>query len=151
MTHPLTSPRGPALRGGLALATVVLVTACGGGGTSQPQTVRETSARTPTTSSQSVASDTATVSIEGFEYHPSEIEVATGTSVMWTNEDMFGHTVTAGTPDEPTGQFDGTLGETTDGAGKTFSHTFTEPGTYPYFCDFHPAMRATVTVTAGAS
>jgi len=30
----------------------------------------------------------------------------------------------------------------------TFSYSFTTPGTYDYFCAYHPGMKGTVTVTA---
>jgi len=32
------------------------------------------------------------------------------------------------------------------GKGKTFNFTFTEPGTYTYYCDIHQGMNATITV-----
>ena len=35
-----------------------------------------------------------------------------------------------------------------DGKGKTFSFTFTKPGTYTYYCDIHQGMNATITVVA---
>lgn len=123
--------RGPVLRGGLALLSALLITACGGAGT----------AGDPARPAD------AAVTIEKFAYEPASMEVVVGTEITWTNEDLFGHTVTSGEPTQPSGVFDGSLGETTDGEGATFSWTATEPGTYPYFCDFHPDMRGTVTVT----
>ncbi|MCA9860596.1 MAG: hypothetical protein KC438_12780, partial [Thermomicrobiales bacterium] len=45
----------------------------------------------------------------------------------------------SGTPD---GVFDSGFMET----GATFTHTFTEAGTYPYFCMPHPWMRGTLLV-----
>ena len=35
-----------------------------------------------------------------------------------------------------------------DGKGKTFSFTFTKPGTYTYYCDIHQGMNATIKVVA---
>ena len=31
--------------------------------------------------------------------------------------------------------------------GGTFSYIFEEPGTYEYYCSYHPGMSATITVT----
>src|SRR5581483_4882133 len=35
--------------------------------------------------------------------------------------------------------------------GKSFSYTFTKPGTYEYYCAVHPDMKAVVTVVAAAT
>ena len=74
-----------------------------------------------------------------------DLSVPVGTTVLWTQLDAISHTTTSGTPGDPTGLWDsGTLGQ-----GQTFTHTFTEEGSFPYFCRFHPgSMRATVTVVA---
>ena len=78
------------------------------------------------------------VSVVDVAFEPADIEVPVGTTVDWTNEDPFAHTVTA-----RDGAFDsGTM----DGGG-TFSQTFYEPGTFEYFCAIHPSMTGTVTVT----
>lgn len=92
----------------------------------------------------------AEVAIIDFVFEPESVEVPAGTTVRWTNEDMFAHTVTSGEPGEPTDQFDGQLGEldNVNAAGTTFEHTFTEPGTYPYFCRFHPKMLGEVVVVS---
>jgi len=74
---------------------------------------------------------------------PSELMVKAGTAVTWTNEDDILHTVTSGaTPGTPDGQFDGPM----DGRGKSFSHSFGQPGRYPYFCNRHNSMTGTVVV-----
>ena len=41
------------------------------------------------------------------------IEVEPGTTITWLNEDNIDHTVTSGTPNEPTGVFDAELGNNT--------------------------------------
>ncbi|MGH3440535.1 MAG: cupredoxin domain-containing protein, partial [Nitriliruptorales bacterium] len=91
----------------------------------------------------------AEVTIEDFEFLPPRLEVVAGTTVSWTNEDIFAHTVTSGTPRAPTGRFDGELGSVDSVAarGETVSLTFDEPGSYAYFCRLHPRMTATITVT----
>lgn len=104
------------------------------------------STEAPTDGTETTAGDEVVIS--GFVFEPASIEVAAGTRVRWTNEDMFAHTVTSGQPGGPTGQFDGDLGEldNVDASGTTFDTAFTEPGTYPYFCRFHPKMRGEVVV-----
>jgi plastocyanin len=86
---------------------------------------------------------TAEVTLVNTAFNPPQIEVEAGTTVTWINADTTAHTVTAGTRDAPTGLFDsGNLDP-----GGTFSFTFTEPGTYDYFCTPHDGMDGTVVVT----
>ncbi len=98
----------------LALVAVVLGD-CGGQGSQAPA---------PGEPSSSVA-------IVSFDYTPRDISIAVGTTVTWTNEDEFAHTVTGGTPDDPTLP-EGVMGELgkMNGRGETFSWTFEEAGTY---------------------
>ncbi len=69
-----------------------------------------------------------------------DLEVAKGTTVTWTNQDPASHTVTA-----DDGSFDSGLA-TPLKQGATFSHTFTEAGTFAFHCQIHPSMQGTVTV-----
>ncbi len=66
--------------------------------------------------------------------------IGAGGSVTFENTDPFAHTVTA--KDESTQSFaSGPLAQ--DGE---FVVTFAEPGSYAYFCEIHPTMRASVVV-----
>ncbi|WP_411848860.1 cupredoxin domain-containing protein [Streptomyces mobaraensis] len=80
----------------------------------------------------------ATVSIRDFSFIPSQLTVVADDSVTWTNDDGTDHTVTADDGSFDSGPF---------GPGASFTHTFRQSGTFPYHCDIHPDMRATVTVT----
>ena len=82
------------------------------------------------------------VAIQTFQFQPTLLEIGIGTTVTWTNRDQILHTVTAGAPGAADGRFDGPL----DGTGTTYEFTFTEPGTYAYFCARHEAMRGEVRV-----
>ena len=74
---------------------------------------------------------------------PYEVTVDVGGEVTWSNDDTAAHTVTAGSAvDGPSGVFDSSLFM----AGTTFSHTFEEAGTFPYFCMVHPWMQGVVIV-----
>lgn len=78
-------------------------------------------------------------------YMPQKISISTGTTVVWSNDDRVGHTVTSGSPS------DATTGSTFDSSliapSKDFSYTFLNPGTFEYFCQVHPWMTGLVTVT----
>jgi len=74
---------------------------------------------------------------------PSVVNVNIGDTVTWSNDDTAAHTVTSGTPTDPTNEnFDSNLFM----AGTTFEVTFDEAGTFEYFCMVHPWMLGTVIV-----
>ena len=71
---------------------------------------------------------TVPVTIKDFAYSPKELTVAVGTTVTWTNEDTTAHTVTAD---------NGTFDSKNMDQGATFSFTFTQAGTFAYYCTYH--------------
>jgi plastocyanin len=71
---------------------------------------------------------TAEVIISDFSFSPGELTISVGTSVVWRHTGSYSHTVTAD---------DNTFSSGNLGNGDTFEFTFTEPGTYPYHCQFH--------------
>ncbi len=80
---------------------------------------------------------------DGIYYDPENIDVPVGTTISWDNQDDVAHTVNAGTPDGgPTDLFDSGLFD----GGVAYEFTFTEAGTYDYYCLVHPWMVGTVTV-----
>ncbi|MDG6901300.1 MAG: cupredoxin domain-containing protein [Nitrososphaerota archaeon] len=85
----------------------------------------------------------AFVAIVNHGFHPEPLTVSKGTTVTWVNMDFVQHTVTSGSEQAPTGLFDSHELNHMQG----FSYTFNTPGTYTYFCDIHPSMTGTVTVT----
>lgn len=73
-------------------------------------------------------------------YSPTSFSTHAGTSVTWVNKDGASHTVT---DSATTNAFDsGSIA-----SGATWSKTFDSPGTYQYYCTFHPFMKGNVTVT----
>ena len=86
---------------------------------------------------------TMDVTIQNFAFSPETLTVAPGTTVIWTNKDSVDHTVTSDTGAWPDS---GSLA-----TNKTFSHTFTKAGTYPYHCSIHPSMKATVVVSSSGT
>lgn len=81
------------------------------------------------------------VTVPGEEFRPSTLTVRVGTTVTWASvhgePQTIVHTVTS-----TTGLFSALI--TTGGA--PFSYTFTEPGTFDYYCKEFPVMRGTVIV-----
>lgn len=66
------------------------------------------------------------------------IEVAVGSTVVWTNDEGVSHTITAN---------DLSVDSPFLTAGQSFSYTFTQPGTFDYYCRLHQSMTATVIIT----
>ena len=81
-------------------------------------------------------------------YTPQTMTVAVGTTVTWLNQDTVFHTITSGTSDGKLGKADGLFDSGEVQTGESFSQTFDEAGTFPYFCIPHPWMKGTVEVTA---
>ncbi len=76
-------------------------------------------------------------------YDPEVIDITVGTTVAWDNVDSTVHTVTSGeAPADADGVFDSEMMV----AGDIFEFTFTEAGSYNYYCTFHPWMVGTVNV-----
>ena len=92
-----------------------------------------------TTLALTAVADAATprVQIKEFKFVPTLLTVPVGTAVTWTNGDEEAHTVTA---------TDRAYTSTGLEAKETYTHRFTTPGTYTYFCALHPHMTATVVV-----
>jgi amicyanin len=80
------------------------------------------------------------VVIDNFSFTPATLTVAAGTQVTWTNHDDIPHTVVS--TDKDNKKIKSKALDTND----TFSFTFTDPGTYEYFCSLHPKMTAKVIV-----
>lgn len=77
------------------------------------------------------------VSIHDFKFEPAEVTVTPGATVTWVNADTEEHTVTATDRSYTSAGLE---------QAEAFSHRFTTPGTYTYFCALHPHMTATVVV-----
>ena len=87
--------------------------------------------------SPTVWADTVDVSIQGFAFIPQDLTVTHGTTVRWTNLDGAPHTSTSD---------DGIWDSGTLTTGQTYTFAFGPSGTYPYHCEIHPTMTATITV-----
>jgi plastocyanin len=89
-----------------------------------------------------VAGDEAEVEIEDFKFNPQVLVIHPGTTVKFANKDEVQHTATSDTRVFDSGYLS---------KGEEYSYTFTEPGTYPYYCIPHggpggKGMAATIIV-----
>jgi plastocyanin len=80
---------------------------------------------------------TAEVKIDNFSFSPATLTVPVGTAVTWTNHDDIPHTVVSDDKSIKSKALD------TD---EKFTFTFSQAGTYSYFCSIHPKMKGTVVV-----
>ena len=76
-------------------------------------------------------------------YRPLNLQVPVGTTVVWINDDVVGHTIQSQDDDgNPTGLFNSNILQT----GDRFAHKFEETGVYSYYCTLHPWRVGTITV-----
>ena len=80
--------------------------------------------------------ETHQVVIQNFKFAPTDLEIKIGDSVEWVNKDNTPHTVTI-----PSLNINEKLA-----AGATYSHPFSEKGSFDYHCAFHPSMQGKVVV-----
>jgi plastocyanin len=76
-------------------------------------------------------------------YDPTVLDVSVGTTVLWDNVDNTMHTATSGTPDSGA---DGVFDSDIMSAGDTYEFTFSDAGSFDYYCILHPWMIGTVNV-----
>src|SRR5581483_4821767 len=90
-----------------------------------------------------VRAEDATVQAVDNAFQPQTITVAAGTTITWTNAGKAPHTVTADDNSWDSGNL---------APGQSFSHTFDQPATVGYHCQYHGAagsgMFGTITVSA---
>lgn len=116
-----------------AWACLALALGVAGCGSSSPSS----SHTSPASRAQPAAGSGAAVAIRGYAFKPVRLVVRVGARVTFTNDDATDHTATS-----TSGAFDsGTLAP-----GRARTITFSKPGTYTYYCQFHAFMRAQITV-----
>ena len=110
----------------LIAALALVTTACGGDGDTG----------SPSTNPTSTAADHVTVVDSAFE--PKSFEIPVNTEARWVQTGSLPHSVTA-----DDGSFNShascSASDTSQcmKTGNEFKHTFTEAGTYPYYCVIH--------------
>jgi plastocyanin len=81
------------------------------------------------------------IKIDNFAFAPADVTITAGTTVTWKNGDGEVHRV-----QEDHNGFSSAALDTDD----SFSHTFTRPGIYHYFCSVHPYMVGKIVVSPAA-
>ena len=76
-------------------------------------------------------------------YSPLNLEINTGTTVTWANEDTVPHTIQS---QDASGKVIALFNSAPLDTGDRFEFTFEESGVYNYFCSFHPWRVGVVTV-----
>jgi nitrite reductase (NO-forming)/hydroxylamine reductase len=115
------------------VASISLLVACGTEPTSPPPAEPATGL---------VAVTEATVTLSNLAFQPHTLVVATGAALTWQNDGAEAHTITSGEGWFDSGQL---------AAGQSFSHQFSQPGTFRYNCTNHPSMEGVVIVMPGGA
>jgi len=79
------------------------------------------------------------IKIDNFSFMPPTLTVPVGAKVTWTNHDDIPHNIVSSEQKFKSKPLD---------SDEAFTFTFTEPGTYQYFCGLHPKMVGKVVVEA---
>lgn len=78
-----------------------------------------------------------TVKIVTMRFEPAELVVERGSRIIWINDDLFPHTVTA---------MDDVFDSGSIAASASWTYVPTQPGTYDYVCGLHPTMKGRLIV-----
>jgi plastocyanin len=78
-----------------------------------------------------------TVLIEAMQFSPATLEVNAGDTVVWKNKDPFPHTATT----EGDGFDSGDIA-----AERSWKFVAAKRGSFPYYCELHKTMKATLVV-----
>jgi plastocyanin len=108
--------------------------------TIQPSETTTTKASSGTTTTRG-GPKTIEVDIKSFAFDPKTIAITKGDTVVWTNMDAAPHRVIS-----DIGSVKTELDSQTLAKGDTYSHTFSELGTYAYHCSIHTSMKGEIIV-----
>ncbi len=109
----------------------------GGRRRTDPKTPAPRAAGEPTPDAGAGSGDTLRVAVQDFLFRPGRIEIAVGTTIMWTNAGEVVHTVTAEDASFDSGPI---------GPGERRALTFSSAGSFPFHCTPHPFMRGVIVV-----
>jgi plastocyanin len=121
----------------LAVLSFLLVPAAMASAYGKAEVSSSLTANKPLDISKVSAQPNATVKIHNFKFTPAVLKIGVGETVKFINEDEEPHTVTA-----QDGAFDSKAIDTDE----SWTHTFTQNGTFAYICAIHPFMKGTVIV-----
>jgi plastocyanin len=87
--------------------------------------------------SEEPKSQSTEIRLDNFTFAPAMLTVPVNSTVTWVNKDDIPHVIASSD-----GLFKSKALDTDD----KFSHTFTQAGTYAYYCTIHPKMQGKVVV-----
>jgi len=125
--HPLTRL---ALLAALALAAAAALAACGGGSSSSSTGVADGS-------DSRIPAGAPLIDQDKLQFIPGQLTVKAGETVYFKNSETALHTV----------NIDGKNVSGNMKKNDVFTWVFQQPGSYKITCDYHPQMKATITVT----
>jgi LysM repeat protein len=111
-------------------------------GASPTPTMTPTSGPSPTPTATTSGNPAAIISMYNVQFIPNTAIIPRGGRVLWQNSDSLNHSVRSGQPGAPTTLFNsGTLAP-----GGSFSFTFNDAGTFPFYSELDAGMTGTITV-----
>jgi plastocyanin len=119
----------------LLIATLTFIAGCTS--PSNPSPSPSVATQKVSATATGTVTSTNTVAILDFSFQPSSLTIQRGTSVTWRNDGAVAHHVNSYTNDFISPNLN---------PGDTYTHTFDQPGTYPYLCPTHPAMTGSIIV-----
>ena len=127
----------------LIIAVSLLIVIIAISGCTQNQQINSNQKESPyitdtQTINQPKTEGTYNIEISNFAFNPSEVKIKIGDTVTWINEDSAPHTVTSDSGNE--------LNSPQLSNGQNYSRTFSNTGTFNYYCSVHPSMKATIIV-----
>ncbi len=97
----------------------------------------------PTTATIVIPNGNSKMGNAGF-YIPLHLEISKGSTVVWLNDDVVGHTIQS---QDGHGKVISLFNSDILKTGDRFAHKFTEEGAYNYFCTLHPWRVGAITVS----
>ncbi|GIW16088.1 MAG: hypothetical protein KatS3mg063_1941 [Tepidiforma sp.] len=121
----------PVLVATLAVAAALALAACGGGSSSSSDK------GVADGSDSRIPAGAPLIDQDKLQFNPSQLTVKVGETVYFKNSETALHTV----------DIDGKNVSGNMKKNDVFTWVFQQPGSYKITCDYHPQMKATVTVT----
>jgi plastocyanin len=122
----------------LAVAALLAVGACSSASSAAPPAASVAGASAGASAAASGQSGAVAATIKDFAFNPATIQAKVGQTITWTNQDSTAHTVTLDDKSADSGNVE---------ANATYSHAFTQGGTFTYHCSIHQQMKGTITVS----
>jgi LPXTG-motif cell wall-anchored protein len=105
----------------------------------EPQVLADETEEARAPQPKAIAAASGGVTIADFSFSPASLTINQGDTVTWVNNGPTPHSATANNGSFNTGILK---------AGQSGSHTFSQAGTFSYYCQPHPYMKATIVVQA---